>query len=114
MAAYLWPRIRGRVQQYVQDLPETVTERPALRVALGAPGETVKIGEETLATGRVWREVDPDVVVTTLAVLLEEACAELDATLVAKLNELVGAYNQLLADYNDEEVPSAAPEVDPL
>jgi hypothetical protein len=32
----------------------------------------------------------------------------------AKLNELIGAYNQLRADYNSGTVPTTAPNVLPL
>ena len=81
-----------------------------LRISLGTPGDHVRdVTGEPQPTGGAW-EPEPK----TWPLVVEGIADWADATLKAKLNELVGAYNQLRTDYNDGTVPTSAQEVDPL
>lgn len=86
-----------------------------MQIGLGTPGSVVEnaIGERK-NTGTAW-EPEPK----SQALIIEGIAAWLDdagvgSTLKSKLNELIGAYNQLREDYNAGTVPTTAPEVDPL
>jgi hypothetical protein len=86
-----------------------------MRIGLGAPGSVVEnaIGEQK-STGSAWAP-EPK----SQALIIEGIAAWLDdagvgSALKLKLNELIGAYNQLREDYNAGTVPTTAPEVDPL
>lgn len=88
-----------------------------MRIGLGAPGAVVKnaIGE-LKNTGSAW-EPEPK----SQALIIEGIAAWLDGAgvgdvgaLKGKLNELIGAYNQLRLDYNAGTVPTTAPAVVPL
>lgn len=88
---------------------------PQMRIGLGAPGSVVEnaIGEKK-DTGTAWvpEPKSQALIVEGLAAWLDDA--GVGSTLKSKLNELVGAYNQLRVDYNAGTVPTSAPEVDPL
>lgn len=85
-----------------------------IRMALGEPGSYVKDPTgATRETGAAWAP-EPK----TWPVVIEGLADWFDAqglgAIKPKLNELIGAYNQLRSDYNAGIVPTAAPEVDPL
>lgn len=83
-----------------------------IRLGLGAPGDHVKDPTgETRPTGGAW-EPEPK----TWPVVVDGFVAwyEGPTGLKAKLNELIGAYMQLKADYDSGTVPTAAPDVLPL
>jgi hypothetical protein len=88
-----------------------------LRISLGAPGNNVKdtIGK-TKPTGQAW-EPEPK----TWPVVAEGLANWADAQGIAgisdikdKVNELVGGYMQLKADYDSGVVPTTAPDITPL
>lgn len=88
----------------------TPNARAAVRVALGTPGDTVQIAGRPNRTGSAWVP-EPTVFSTLilgLADWLDDAGTGQIATMRSKINELIGQYNQLLADHNSATVPSTA------
>ena len=88
----------------------------AMRIALGTPGAHVpNVIGEVEETGQAW--VEPaafPTLVGGIADYLDGQGVSGVGAIRGKLNELVGQYNQLLADYNAGVVPSAAHAVVPL
>ena len=109
MADIFGPKLTTRVQAYIDALPVTDAQKAALQAAAGAPGGTVELpGKEKRTTGSIWAVDGDGNPVVLLGVLVAMSGQELDATVIAKVNELIGAYNQLRTDYNAGTVPTSA------
>jgi len=94
------------------------TSLPRIRAGLGAPGDHVEIEGQRLRTGIQWEANPNDGGPSPTEVQVEGIAAHLDsmdvAAIKAKVNELVGGYMQLKADYNNGVVPTTALDVVPL
>ena len=77
---------------------------------LGNPeGLPVEVGGDTYPRGLGWTDE------SVPATLVPKAFGSyLESTLVDKLNELIGQFNQFKSDYNSLVVPTTASDVDPL
>ena len=88
-----------------------------IRISMGAPGNHLKntIGE-TEPTAQAWQPEPKTwpVVIEGLALWADTQGVGQVGTIKAKLNELIGAYNQLRTDYNAGVVPTSAPAVTPI
>lgn len=105
--------IKAAADAYYTADPETGAP---VAVALGTPGAEVEIAGQTFDTGKAW-ENEPKSIPTQiegLADYLDTQGLSDVAAVKSKLNELIGAYNQLLADYNNGVVPSTALPVTPI
>lgn len=106
--------IQAAADAYAADPGYPEDARNAIAIALGTPGSTVVIAGQYLHTGSAWTP-EPRTFPTVIEGLADWLTAQGSIpAVVGKLNELVGAYNQLRADYNNGVVPTTALEVDPL
>ncbi len=83
----------------------------AAKASLGTPGDKVKVGVPPgtlMDTGQAWGEDK------AFQILLEGVAEWLNATVVAKINELCTSHNQLIDDHNAGTVPTSAAKVDPI
>lgn len=89
----------------------------AIRIPLGTPGTVVpNVTGQLTPTGQAWVP-EPKVfpaLVEGIADYLDAQGLGQVAAMRAKVNELVGAYQQLKSDYNNGIVPTTAPDVEPL
>jgi hypothetical protein len=94
----------------------TPDTRAAIAIALGTPGDTVRIAGQPRPTGSGWTP-DPKVfavLVAGLAAWLDGAGIGDVGALKTTLNLLVTSHNQLIADHNSATVPTTALPVDPV
>lgn len=79
--------------------------------AYGLQTEGTKIEmspEVTIITGESWGAENP------IQIMFQGLANWMDATYKAKLNELIGEYNQLRTDYDNATVPTNANAVTPI
>ncbi len=82
--------------------------RNAIKLAVGSPGEVLYIENQRLDSGSAWID-EPKVFPTFVEGIADWLGSQGDvSTIKSKLNELIGEYNQLLADHNSATVPSTA------
>lgn len=86
-------------------------EDSGIKIAFGTPGgRALNIIGQVKPTGQAW--LSPP---STWSVIIQGIADWLDAGVTkSKMNELIGAYNQLREDYNNGIVPTSALEVTPL
>jgi len=83
---------------------------------LRTPGPDIEIERDIEITpGESWGSTKAlEIYLKGIAQYLDDQDLSQVGTIKAKLNELIGAYNQLRNDYNNGVVPTTAPEVIPL
>lgn len=81
-------------------------------IGLRTPGDPVEYKDQELDVGTAWGE-DKSFEILTQGIANYLTSLGVAGT-KAKLNELIGAFNQLLDDHNTSTIPSSASEVDPL
>lgn len=92
----------------------SATDGAAVMAALGAPGTKVAIADQLLDSGAaLGADKTLQVLAVGLARAIEPQLGQV-ASIKAKVNELIVAYNALRADYNNGVVPTSAPWVDTL
>lgn len=91
-------------------------DRQAIKIAVGSEGTVIVVGGRRMQSGSSWAPEPKvfSVLVEGLADYLDNAGMGQIPAIVAKINELIGEYNQLLSDHNSGIVPSAANPVVPL
>lgn len=88
----------------------------AVKIALGSASTKVIIAGQKFDSGAAWAN-EPKSIPTQIEGLadhLDSLGVTEVAAIKAKLNELISAYMQFRADYNNGTVPTSAPDVDPL
>ena len=83
--------IKGRIQANVDASGSDV-----LKAALGTPGGTVRINGDEVETGKAWLDGSAFCAITC------GIGAEIDTIIIAKINELIDEFSQLIIDYDAE------------
>lgn len=102
--------VQAAADGYFADETIEETKRKTIALSLGTPGQRITIAGQTSDSNAA---LSPEP--TVFATLIEGIADWLNAggigeiaTIKAKLNELIQNYNQLLDDYDNTIVPSAA------
>jgi len=102
--------IQNAADSYYADITIDEVQRSAVALALGTPGQRITIADQTNDSNAA---LTPEP--TVFSTVIEGIASSLDASGVgevaaikAKLNQVIGQYNQLLSDHNSSTVPSTA------
>ena len=102
------------IKLLIQTIADGVDDNGAL--GLKTPGDPIDLGQNVeIRPGESWGPTKAfEIYLGGISQYLNSSGISEVAAIKAKVNELVGAYNQLRTDYNDETVPTTAESVDPI
>jgi len=104
--------IKTKVRAEADGLTPSEGKFPGARAALGTPDTTVEWEGDEYPCGTAWGESPFEALVRGIGAWSDDA-GDVSA-IKAKLNELIGEFNQLLDDHNNGVIPSTASSVTPL